>query len=130
MRLRSTRAAPSSRWPQRQSHEGLQGQGKAGDHSGRPVWTVRLVATDTRRETKETIWVEVAGDEPKLTFDGYAQVHSLVYAPWVGKDGKLRRASRPTRSNPQARQAPSTPPDPPPPSTKPTPCPQQNKENP
>ena len=59
---------------------------------GRPVWTVRLIATDTVRETKETIWVEVAGDEPKLTFDGYAIVHELVYVPWVGKDGKLRRA--------------------------------------
>jgi hypothetical protein len=60
---------------------------------GRPVWTVRLIATDTVRETKETIWVEVAGDEPKLTFNGLAIVRELVYAPWVGKtDGKLRRA--------------------------------------
>ena len=59
---------------------------------GRPVWTVRLTATDTVHETNETIWVEVAGDEPKLTFNGFAVVQELVYAPWVGKDGKLRRA--------------------------------------
>ena len=29
---------------------------------GRPIWTVRLDAVDPQRETKETIWVEVAGD--------------------------------------------------------------------
>jgi hypothetical protein len=48
---------------------------------------VRLTAIDTINETTETIWVEVAGDEPKLTFNGFAVVHELVYAPWVGKDG-------------------------------------------
>ena len=60
----------------------------------RPIWTVRLDAVDTRRETKETIFVEVAGDEPRLTFDGYAVVRELVYAPWVGRDGKIKRAFR------------------------------------
>jgi hypothetical protein len=60
----------------------------------RPIWSLRLDAIDTVRETKETIWVEVAGNEPKLTFDGYAVVHALVYVPWVGKDGKIRRAFR------------------------------------
>jgi hypothetical protein len=49
---------------------------------------VRLDAIEPERETKETIWVEVAGDEPKLTFDGYAVVRGLVFAPWVGRDGK------------------------------------------
>ena len=58
------------------------------------IWTVRLDAIDAERETKETIWVEVAGDEPKLTFEGYAQVHGLVFAPWVGRDGKIKRAFR------------------------------------
>lgn len=61
---------------------------------GRPIWTVRLDAVDPQRETKETIWVEVAGDEPKLTFDEYAVVRGLVFAPWVGRDGKIRRAFR------------------------------------
>jgi hypothetical protein len=61
---------------------------------GRPIWTVRLDAIDPDRETKETIWVEVAGDEPKLTFDGFVQVRGLVFAPWVGRDGKIRRAFR------------------------------------
>ena len=61
---------------------------------GRPVWTVRLDAVDNQHESKETIWVEVAGDEPRLTFDGYALVRDLVYAPWVGNDGKIKRAFR------------------------------------
>lgn len=67
---------------------------QATDRDGRPIWTVRLDAIDTERETKETIWVEVAGDEPKLTFDGFAQVRGLVFAPWVGRDNKIRRAFR------------------------------------
>jgi hypothetical protein len=61
---------------------------------GRPIWTVRLDAIDAEHETKETIWVEVAGDEPKLTFDGFALVRGLVFAPWVGRDSKIRRAFR------------------------------------
>jgi hypothetical protein len=61
---------------------------------GEPIWTLRLDAIDTERETKETIWVEVAGNEPKLTFDGYAVVRGLVFAPWVGRDNKIRRAFR------------------------------------
>jgi hypothetical protein len=36
----------------------------------------------------------VAGDEPKLTFDGYALVRGLVFAPWVGRDSKIKRAFR------------------------------------
>ena len=67
---------------------------QATSRDGRPIWTLRLDAIDNERETKETIWVEVAGDEPKLTFDGFAQVRGLVYAPWVGRDGKIRRAFR------------------------------------
>jgi hypothetical protein len=61
---------------------------------GEPIWTVRLDAIEPERETKETIWVEVAGNEPKLTFDDYALVRGLVFAPWVGRDGKIRRAFR------------------------------------
>jgi hypothetical protein len=67
---------------------------QATTRDGALIWTVRLDAIDTERERKETIWVEVAGDEPKLTFDGFAQVRTLVYAPWVGRDGKIRRAFR------------------------------------
>ena len=61
---------------------------------GRLIWTLRLDAIDAGRETKETIWVEVAGDEPKVTFDGFAVVRGLVFAPWVGRDNKIRRAFR------------------------------------
>jgi hypothetical protein len=61
---------------------------------GVPIWTVRLDAIDAERETKETIWVEVAGEQPKVTFDGYAEVRGLVFAPWVGRDGKIKRAFR------------------------------------
>ena len=67
---------------------------QAKDRDGRPIWTVSLDAVDTERKTKETIWVEVAGDEPKLTFDGYAVVRNLVFAPWVGRDGKIKRSFR------------------------------------
>ncbi len=34
---------------------------------GEPIWTVRLTAIDTGVNSSETIWVEVAGEEPKLT---------------------------------------------------------------
>ena len=67
---------------------------QARDRDGRPIWTVRLDAIDTGRETKETIWVEVAGEQPKVTFDGYAVVRGLAFAPWVGRDGKIKRAFR------------------------------------
>jgi len=67
---------------------------QARDRDGRPIWTVRLEATDHQAQSKETIWVEVAGDEPKVTFDGLVQVRGLVFAPWVGRDNKIRRAFR------------------------------------
>jgi hypothetical protein len=67
---------------------------QAATRDGEPIWTVRLDAIEPERETKETIWVEVAGDQPELTFDGYAEVRGLVFAPWVGRDGKIRRAFR------------------------------------
>jgi hypothetical protein len=67
---------------------------QATTRDGQLIWTVRLDAIDTVRETKETIWVEVAGDEPKLTFDGFALVRGLVFAPWVGRDNKIKRAFR------------------------------------
>jgi hypothetical protein len=67
---------------------------QARDRDGRPIWTLRLDASDHQRETKETIWVEVAGEQPKVTFDGFVQVSGLVFAPWVGRDGKIRRAFR------------------------------------
>ena len=67
---------------------------QAVNRDGQPIWTVRLDAIDAERETKETIWVEVAGDEPKLTFDGFATVRGLVFAPWIGRDGKIRRSFR------------------------------------
>jgi hypothetical protein len=67
---------------------------EATTRDGRPVWTVRLDAVDAVHESKETIWVEVAGDEPRLTFDGYAVVRGLVFAPWLGRDGKIKRAFR------------------------------------
>ena len=67
---------------------------QATTRDGEPIWTVRLDAIEPEREARETIWVEVAGDQPRLTFDGYAVVHGLVFAPWVGRDGKIKRAFR------------------------------------
>jgi hypothetical protein len=63
---------------------------------GRPVWTVRLTAIDmsTEQTTSENIRVEVAGAEPKLNVDELVQVHQLVFTPWVGADGKIRRGFR------------------------------------
>ena len=62
---------------------------------GRPVWSVRLTAIDTGSNTSETIWVEVAGEEPKLTLDELARVDGLVYDPYVHKDThKIVRAFR------------------------------------
>jgi hypothetical protein len=67
---------------------------QATTRDGEPIWTVRLDAIEPDRETKETIWVEVAGEQPNVTFDGYALVRGLVFAPWVGRDGKIKRAFR------------------------------------
>jgi hypothetical protein len=62
---------------------------------GRPVWVVRLTAMEPDRNTSETIWVEVAGEEPKLTMDDLVQVHGLTFAPYVGKtDHKIVRNFR------------------------------------
>jgi len=55
---------------------------------------VRLTAIEAERETAETIWVEVAGDEPKLTLDDLVQVHGLAFAPWVNRDHKIVRNFR------------------------------------
>jgi len=67
---------------------------QATTRDGEPIWTVRLDAIEPDREARETIWVEVAGEQPKLTFDGYALVRGLVFAPWVGRDGKIKRSFR------------------------------------
>jgi hypothetical protein len=67
---------------------------QAATRDGVPIWTVRLDAIEPDREARETIWVEVAGDQPRLTFDGYAVVRGLVFAPWVGRDGKIKRSFR------------------------------------
>jgi|SRR6266571_1776647 len=75
---------------------------------GRPVWVVRLTAIEADRNTSETIWVEVAGEEPKLTLDDLVQVHGLTFAPWVSKtDHKLVRSFRADQVTPldQARKA-------------------------
>ena len=67
---------------------------------GRPIWVVRLTAFDTRTEqgSSESIWVEVAGDEPKLAADELVQIDGLVFAPWISgparKDYKIVRNFR------------------------------------
>jgi hypothetical protein len=61
---------------------------------GAPVWVVRLTAIEADRGTAETIWVEVVGDEPKVTLDDLVQVHGLAFAPWVNRDGKIVRNFR------------------------------------
>ncbi|MGO9079205.1 MAG: hypothetical protein ACLQDY_09215 [Streptosporangiaceae bacterium] len=61
---------------------------------GRPVWTVRLIAIEDGRRTSETIWVEVAGEEPALTVDDLVAIDGLVYAPWVNRKGEIVRNFR------------------------------------
>ena len=61
---------------------------------GRPVWAVKLTATDTGSNSVEMIWVEVAGEEPKLTLDELALVQGLVFAPWINKKGEIVRNFR------------------------------------
>ena len=65
--------------------ESRQNQTQRKTPDGRPIWTVRLTAIDPGSNTSETIWVEVAGDEPKITLDELAQVSGLTFAPWVDK---------------------------------------------
>src|ERR1039457_300413 len=67
---------------------------QATSRDGLPVWNVGLDAIDAEPETKESLGVEVAGDEPRLTFDEFATVRGLVFAPWVGRDSKIRRSFR------------------------------------
>ena len=61
---------------------------------GQLIWSVRLTAIDTGANSSETIWVEVAGEEPKLTLDDLARVDGLVFAPWVNKKGEIVRSFR------------------------------------
>jgi len=63
---------------------------QATSRDGQPIWQLRLDAIDNERETKETIWVEVAGDEPKMTVDGFAP------GPWPG----VRTVGRPRQQDP------------------------------
>ena len=58
---------------------------------GQPIWSVRLTAIDTGSNSTETIWVEVAGEEPRLTLDELALVQGLAFAPWVNKKGEIVR---------------------------------------
>src|SRR5215475_3305506 len=61
---------------------------------GRPIWTVGLLAREDGSDHCETIWVEVAGDEPKLTADELAVVTGLIFAPWVNRKGEIVRSFR------------------------------------
>ena len=59
---------------------------------GRSIWVVKLGAQDERN--LEVLWVEVAGEQPKVTTGQPVQIRGLVYAPWVGRDNKIRRSFR------------------------------------
>lgn len=60
----------------------------------RPIWTVRLNAFDMAASSTETIFVEVAGDEPQLVPDELASVEGLIYTPWVNRKGEIVKAFR------------------------------------
>jgi phenolic acid decarboxylase len=78
----------------KKDHRDKTGNTQARTLDGAPVWVVRLTAIEADRGTAETIWVEVAGDEPKLTLDDLAQVHGLTFAPWVNRQNKIVRSFR------------------------------------
>ena len=59
---------------------------------GRLIWVVKVGAQDGRN--LEVLWVEVAGDEPKVTSGQPVEVRGLVYAPWIGRDSKIGRSFR------------------------------------
>ena len=61
---------------------------------GRPIWTVRLNAIDGPAASTESIWVEVAGDQPQLALDEIAAVQGLTFSPWVNRKHELVRAFR------------------------------------
>ena len=91
---------------------------------GRPIWTVRLTRSTPGARRKETIWVEVAGDEPKLTFDGLGRSVAWCSRRGCGRDSKIqdRANSAPTRSSRlRATARPSTRPEPVPASAEPIP---------
>jgi hypothetical protein len=73
---------------------------QATTQDGRPIWLLRLTAFDmsTEHGSSESIWVEVAGDEPKVTTDELVQIDGLVFAPWISgparKDHKIVRNFR------------------------------------
>jgi hypothetical protein len=82
---------------------------QATTQDGRPIWVIKLDAIETDRQAKESIWVEVAGDEPKVPFDDFVTVTDLVYAPYVskktGKIGRKFRAEAITAVNGKAAHA-------------------------
>jgi hypothetical protein len=67
---------------------------QARTRDGRPVWTVRLTAIEPGRNSAETIWVEVPGDEPELAIDDLVQPVGLIYTPWVNRKGEIVRSFR------------------------------------
>jgi hypothetical protein len=72
-------------------------ENQATTRDGRPLWTVRLIAFDSgagSNGSMETIWVEVAGDEPQLIPNEVADVQGLTYAPWVNNKKEIVRAFR------------------------------------
>jgi hypothetical protein len=79
----------------RQAEEGPKNrEAQARTPDGAPVWVVRLTAIEADRGTAETIWVEVVGDEPKVTLDDLVQVTGLAFAPWVNREHKIVRSFR------------------------------------
>ena len=64
---------------------------------GRPIWVVKLNAYDPgagKNGSTESIWVEVAGDEPVLAVNEVAAVTELVHAPWINSKGEMVESFR------------------------------------
>jgi hypothetical protein len=74
--------------------ESRQSQRQKTTRDGRAIWTVRLTAIDAGAGSTESIWVEIAGDEPRLILDEIATVQGLVFSPWVSQKGEIMRSFR------------------------------------
>ena len=102
MRLEiKTERCPVPGWRSGQAEAGLPGQGPAGHHAGRAADLDRAadcVRHATEHGSSESIWVEVAGDKPKLTVDELVEIDALVFAPWISgpqrRDHKIVRTFR------------------------------------
>jgi hypothetical protein len=78
---------------------------QATTRDGQKIWIVKLGAQDDY--SLEVLWVEMVGDEPKVTPGQAVQVRGLVFAPLVTRENKIWRRFRAEAVEPLASGKPS-----------------------